>query len=335
VSTLTEPHLTEPVASLAAPVGRALDREPCVRKSRMRGACLATLGLVSCSHDFIEGEQLTTVRFGTLPVAIAVGSTVLLAAVAAVLLLRPVSRVKGVVALVCALLAGIVTAMVVTAEIKVTADEIHDYRGFPWSRTKRGFRFDEVQAVTIFERRVRSGRTTSTEHVWSLQRLDGTWEEMIVGDLWADAEGDLIDLLVRRGVTFSTGYPGLQQLARDPFAAEFAGERRRIDAAGATERISALVFGGHLLDLTHEETGDTLRAALSSGGPLPGRWSSTLTGLGRSVELRVDMDADGRFVYEVQEADSIQRAEGTYRLTDHELVLEHGGSTTSVLLPRE
>ena len=160
----------------------------------------AALGLAACTHEVSVGPEATEIVFGVWDrvgvVALAVG----LGFGAFVFLRRPRRWLLGLVLAFLAAVAVVAAASVMAGRIVLTTDEVYDQVGFPWDREKLGFRFEEVQEVSLFDRRVQGARTSHVERVWSLGRRDGSREEMVVGDLWRLGEAEILRRLAKEGV---------------------------------------------------------------------------------------------------------------------------------------
>ncbi len=95
-----------------------------------------------------------------------------------------------------------VTPMIVGDRLVADAEGVHDVHGFPWDRRLRGFRYADVRRAEVFERRVRSGRSSRIERYWVLTDHAGHSSELTVGDLWDRAARLLVPRLEARGVRF-------------------------------------------------------------------------------------------------------------------------------------
>ena len=95
-----------------------------------------------------------------------------------------------------------VAPMIVGDRLIADAEGIHDVHGFPWDRRLRGFRYVDVRRAEVFERRVRSGRSSRIDRYWVLTDHAGQSSELTVGDLWDRAEHLLVPRLEAHGVHF-------------------------------------------------------------------------------------------------------------------------------------
>lgn len=132
--------------------------------------------------------------------AVALVGTAAFALLASWLLCTAGRRIYGGIVAILAVTGVLLSFVVMTSRITVTADEVYDMSGFPWARTKRGFRTADVAHVLAFERVQHTYRSTKREHVWRVTYRDGREEELIVGDLWFAAHDTLAARLAEAGV---------------------------------------------------------------------------------------------------------------------------------------
>ena len=93
---------------------------------------------------------------------------------------------------------GIIVPAMWVDRVVITPTELRQKTGFWFAPTHKGFRYSDVESVSI--RAVKSRR--STNRVWFLKLVGGGQGDIDPGDLWENNEGLVVDKLRGFGVRF-------------------------------------------------------------------------------------------------------------------------------------
>jgi len=259
---------------------------------------------------------------------LAIAVPIVCAAIGILLLRSKRQRANGWVALVVAVIAAAVGAVVYADEIVITQEEIYDHHGFPWNRTKRGFRFEDVTRVTFQEVRERSGRSSTTDTHWHLQQSDGEVRTIDPGDLWGVALDTITAHLVRAGVRVGTDLSRFGMASDDPMVVTYAGGLTyRFDSDSPSERFAALWQSGAFWKMVSAADGSPLRAVRDTGRPPLGRWTYEVADGPRTLTLALEFFRDGTLRSEASNERGPQAQAGRYRWQPGELLVEFDGSS--------
>jgi hypothetical protein len=307
---------------LSLPVNRAL---------RCTFAILVLSALTACSAEVSAGSEGTVIQWSGATRFWAIGCPVA-GMVVGLLLTRSKRRgVEGWVLLVIAALAAAAGAFMSSDRIVITVDEIYDHCGFPWNRQKRGFRFADVERVMLQEVR-QTGQNPHTRTIWNLKRRDGSQYSFDPGDLWEVAFESIHEHLKRAGVRVGDDPARFGLASDDPRIVTLAnGATYRFDSDRPGDRLSALVYGGALWDMTSESTGRPLRESRTRADGCLGRWHHTVSDGSRSLTVVMEFRDDGTFSYDVRGQGLGGVCTGKYRCSERELTLEMAGSVLSVM----
>jgi len=97
------------------------------------------------------------------------------------------------------------------------------------------------------------------------------------------------------------------------------------------ECLSALLFGGYLMQMTIDGGEETLRDRVNAGTSPEAVWSIEVMNGRDRITFQLAIDGKGRYRLEVGAGPAMRWCEGEARLTEVEFILESGTSMLSIL----
>jgi len=153
----------------------------------------------STCYKVEEAGTTTTLSFDESTVLLLGGASAIALLVGIALVMRGARRRLGFgVVTASVIVGGFLAPMMWIDRVVITPEEIRQKTGFWFAPTRKGFRYADVESVTIREES--SGRRTN--RVWFLDLVSGGQDEIDPGDLWENNEDFVVDKLTNFGVRF-------------------------------------------------------------------------------------------------------------------------------------
>lgn len=94
-------------------------------------------------------------------------------------------------------LGGVVFApMLLMTRVVVDEEKVEQTTGFWFYGKVKGFRLAEVASITTEE----VGNRRGTREVWHLTKKNGQAEQIVVGDMWREHSGEILEFLRAKGI---------------------------------------------------------------------------------------------------------------------------------------
>lgn len=140
-------------------------------------------------------------RFPLWIIAIPVGITAVLLAIAIILLKTKSLMWLAILPVLFSLLSGgLFAPMMILDRVEVTPTSIEQTTGFWWDPTRKGFTYSDVIKVQITKKRV--GPKLQLHTIWEVHFLDGRVKDIEPGDLWEMNSEEIVKRLENFGVIF-------------------------------------------------------------------------------------------------------------------------------------
>ncbi|QDV05382.1 hypothetical protein Poly30_08790 [Planctomycetes bacterium Poly30] len=116
----------------------------------------------------------------------------------------------------------------------------------------------------------------------------------------------------------------------DLFRVNVEGVEHRLDSPSAAERMAALSGGGHLMQMTSRQHGNTLLETIHEGVDPRGSWTLIAGDGRRKLHLAMEFDGEGGVRQSMALGDQGSVSSGTYALRGSAFTLEFEGVEISI-----